>query len=394
MDPIKNPFSPGAGSPPYGLFGRDNILEQARILLGRIRQKRSEKSMLLTGLRGVGKTVLLNEVEYIAREKYEYKTIFIEALEDKSLAALLIPDIRRMFFDLDRMAGMGDKVRRGLAVLKSFMSAIKISWKDFEAGLDIEPETGTADTGDIQIDLPNLFIALGDAAKERGASVAILIDEVQYFGTQELSALIMAMHKMQQRRLPVTLIGAGLPILPALTGESKSYAERLFDFPVVGPLAEEDAFNALREPARAEGVSFHEDALSEVFRLTEGYPYFIQEWGYQTWNLAEGSEITMEVVKQSTEIAIRRLDKNFFRVRFDRLTPKEKAYLRAMSSLGAGPYRSGSIASAMGVKRSNLGPVRERLIRKGMIYSPAYGETAFTVPLFSDFMLREMPPGH
>ena len=224
MDPIKNPFSPGAGSPPYELFGRESILEQARILLGRIRQKRSEKSMLLTGLRGVGKTVLLNEIDHIARERYEYKTIFIEALEDKSMAALLVPDIRRMFFELDRLAGVGDKVRRGFAVLKSFMGAVKVSWKDFEVGLDIDPETGTADTGDIQLDLPNLFIALGEAAKERNASVAILIDEVQYFGVQELSALIIAMHKMQQRRLPLTLIGAGLPILPTLTGESKSYA--------------------------------------------------------------------------------------------------------------------------------------------------------------------------
>jgi hypothetical protein len=391
MDPIKNPFSPGAGSPPYDLFGRENILEQTRILLGRIQQKRSEKSMLLTGLRGVGKTVLLNEIDHIAREQFKYKTIFIEALEDKPLAALLVPDIRRMFFELDRIAGMGDRVRRGLAVLKSFMGAIKVSWKDFEIGLDIDPETGTADTGDIQIDLPNLFVALGEAADERKTSVAILIDEVQYFGIQELGALIMAMHRMQQRRLPLTLIGAGLPILPALTGESKSYAERLFDFPVIGPLSRKDAHNALLEPVKAEGVFFNEEAIEEVYRLTQGYPYFIQEWGYQTWNLADGPDITLEVVRQATEVVVNRLDKNFFRVRFDRLTPKEKEYLRAMASLGPGPYRSSEIASVQGVKTSSLGPVRERLIKKGMIYSPVYGETTFTVPLFSDFMLREMP---
>jgi hypothetical protein len=391
MDPIKNPFSPGAGSPPYDLFGRENILEQARILLGRIQQKRSEKSMLLTGLRGVGKTVLLNEIDHIAREQFKYKTIFVEALEDKPLAALLIPDIRRMFFELDRLAGMGDRVRRGLAVLKSFMGAIKVSWKDFEIGLDIDPETGTADTGDIQIDLPNLFVALGEAAEERKASVAVLIDEVQYFGIQELSALILAMHRMQQRRLPLTLIGAGLPILPALTGESKSYAERLFDFPVVGPLSKADAHKALQEPVKAEESLFHEEALEEIYHLTQGYPYFIQEWGYQAWNLAAGPDITMEVIRQATKIVVDRLDRNFFRVRFDRLTPKEKEYLRAMASLGSGPYRSSAIASVRGVKTSTLGPVRERLIRKGMIYSPAYGETAFTVPLFSDFMLREMP---
>jgi hypothetical protein len=391
MDPVRNPFSPGAGSPPYDLFGRESTLEQACILLARVKERRPEKSLLLTGLRGVGKTVLLNEIENIAREKYAYKTIFFEALETKPLSVLLTPDIRRMFFELDRMAGIGSKAKRGLAVLKSFMNAIKISWKDFEVGLDIEPEQGTADTGDIQIDLPNLFIALGEAADERNASVVILIDEVQYLGIQEIGALIMAMHKMQQRKLPITLIGAGLPFLPALAGESKSYAERLFSFPTIGPLSSQDARKALREPVRAEGVFFCEDALDEIVSFTQGYPYFLQEWGYQTWNLAAEPEITLEMVRQATEIVIKRLDENFFRVRFDRLTPKEKKYLRAMASLGAGSHRSGEIASVLGVRISSVGTLRERLIKKGMIYSPVYGEMEFTVPLFNEFLLREMP---
>lgn len=391
MDPIRNPFSPGAGSPPYDLFGREHILEQARILLGRIRQKRSEKSLLLTGLRGVGKTVLLNEIEHMAIENEGYKTIFIEAHEEKPLSALLVPDIRRLFFELDRLSGVGNKVRRGLAVLKSFMGSIRVSWKDIEIGLDIDPETGTADSGDIQIDLPNLFIALGEAAEERNTAVAILIDEIQYFETKELSALIMAMHKMQQRRLPLVLIGAGLPILPALAGESKSYAERLFNFPVIGALSPEDAGKALQNPVQAEGAFFHEDALDEIVRLTQGYPYFLQEWGYQAWNIAPNPEIPLQLVRDATEIVIRRLDENFFRVRFDRLTPKEKDYLRAMASLGAGPHRTAEIAAACGVKLSALGPTRERLIKKGMIYSPAHGEMAFTVPLFDEFMLREIP---
>lgn len=393
VDPIQNPFFPGAGTPPYDLFGRGDVLEQARILLERVRRGRPDKSLLLTGLRGVGKTVLLNEIERMAKGEEGYRTILIEAHEDKSLAALLVPDIRRLFFELNRLAGMGDKVRRGLAVLKSFMSSVKVSWKDVEIGLDIEPEPGTSDTGDIQIDLPHLFVALGEAAVERNVAVALLIDEIQYFGSHELSALIMSMHKMQQLRLPLVLVGAGLPILPALVGDSKSYAERLFSFPTIGALSHEDARKALRDPVRAEGAFFHESALDEVVRLTQGYPYFLQEWGYQAWNLAPGPEISLQLIHEATGAVVRRLDENFFRVRFDRLTPKEKKYLRSMASLGSGPYRSAEIAAVQGVKMSALGTVRDQLIKKGMIYSPVHGETAFTVPLFDRFMLREMPEG-
>lgn len=278
MDPIKNPFSPGAGAPPPELVGRDGILEQARILLGRVKAKRPEKSMLLTGLRGVGKTVLLNEIERLAVAT-GYRSISVEAHEDKTLAALLIPHLRKVLFDLDRMAGAGDKVRRGLRVLGSFVGALKVTLDDVTFGMDIDPESGSADSGDLELDLPNLFVAIGDAAEERKASVAILIDEIQYFGPIELGALIMAMHKIQQRQLPIVLVGAGLPILPALAGESKSYAERLFSFPAVGALSKEDAEKALQEPAQAVGVAFERGALSEVYRLTRGYPYFLQEWG-------------------------------------------------------------------------------------------------------------------
>lgn len=390
MDPIKNPFSPGAGSPPPELVGRDSILEQTRILLARVKLQRPEKSFLLTGLRGVGKTVLLNEMEQIA-ERAEYRTVLVEAHEDKSLGALLAPHLRRLLFDLNRIAGAGDKARRGLAVLKSFIGAVKIRVADFELGLDIEPERGSADSGDIEADLPNLFLAVAEAAQERKTAVAILIDEIQYLAQGELSALIMAMHKMQQRRLPLVLIGAGLPILPALAGESKSYAERLFQFPDIGPLSESDAAKALQYPVKAAGMEFEADALHEIFRLTLGYPYFLQEWGYQSWNRAIKTPITIEVVHNTTADVIRRLDENFFRVRFDRLTLSEKSYLRAMAHLGLGAHRSGDIASALGVKVSSLGPVRARLIKKGMIYSPIHGDMAFTVPLFDEFMRRAIP---
>ena len=233
MDPIKNPFSPGAGAPPPELVGRDHVLEQTRILLGRVKKKRPEKSILLTGLRGVGKTVLLNEMERSAR-KDGYETVSLEAHEDKPLGVLLTPSLRSLLFNLDRMEGAKDKVKRGLAVLRSFVGALKVTISDIEFGLDIEPEKGAADSGDLEVDLSALFVAVAEAAEDRKAAVAILIDEIQYFGEKELSALIMAMHKMQQKQLPLVLLGAGLPILPRLAGESKSYAERLFSFPDIG----------------------------------------------------------------------------------------------------------------------------------------------------------------
>lgn len=390
MDAIKNPFSPGAGSPPPELVGRDAILEQARVLLGRVREKRPEKSLLMTGLRGVGKTVLLNEMERLAIAA-GYRTILVEAHGAKRLPALLAPHLRRLLFDLDRMAGMGDKAKRGLAVLKSFASAVRVTVGDVEIGLDIDPEKGVADSGDLEADLPALFAAVAEAAEERGTAVAILIDEVQYLGQAELSALIMAMHKMQQRQLPLVLVGAGLPILPALAGESKSYAERLFNFPNLGPLAQADAVKAIRDPLLVSGVDIRPDALGEVFRLTQGYPYFLQEWGYQAWNRASASPITLEVVRAATPTVIERLDQNFFRVRFDRLTPREKDCLRAMAGLGPNAHATGDVAAQLKMKVTSIGPLRASLLKKGMVYSPAHGQMAFTVPLFDEFILRAMP---
>lgn len=390
MDPIKNPFSPGAGAPPPELVGRETILDQARVLLARIKAKRPEKSILLTGLRGVGKTVLLNEIERMA-SKEGYRTLGLEAHEDKSLAALLVPPLRKLLFDLDRVAGAGDKAKRALGVLKGFMNGVKVTIGELEVGLDIDPEKGTADSGDLESDLPNLFVAVAETAEDRAMPVALLIDELQYFNPKELSALIMAMHKMQQRQLPMILLGAGLPILPGLAGESKSYAERLFNFPDIGALSEADAIKALREPTKAVGVEFKGNALKEIFRLTHGYPYFLQEWGYQAWNRAPASPITLQIVQGATPVVIERLDQSFFRVRFDRLTGSEKKFLRAMAGLGPGSHGSGEVADALGVKINSVGPVRASLIKKGMIYSPAHGDVAFTVPLFDQFMLRAIP---
>ena len=350
--------------------------------------------MLLTGLRGVGKTVLLNEIERLAKENNGYRTISIEAHEDKALGPLIAPHLKTLLYGLDRIAGAGDKVKRGLAVLRSFIGASKspraTSRLDWTSTRKKAPPTAAI----WRSICPTYSLPWAKRPKNAPSAVAVLIDEIQYFNRKELGALIMALHKVQQRRLPLVLLGAGLPILPGLAGESKSYAERLFSFPDVGALSEEDAAKALRDPAQAFGVAFEPAALQEVFRLTNGYPYFLQEWGYQAWNLAAASPITLQVVQNATAIVIPRLEKNFFRVRFDRLTPSEKNFLRAMAELGAGPHRTGDIASTLGVKIASLGPVRARLIKKGMVYSPSHGDIAFTVPLFDEFMVRAIREFH
>ncbi len=390
MDNVANPFSPGAGSPPPELVGREGILDQAKILFARVKRGRSEKSLLLTGLRGVGKTVLLNKMEQIAQE-CGYRTILVEAHEDKSLAALLAPHLRRLLYDLDRIAGAGHRVRRALTALKSFLGAVTVSVSDVSIGLDIEPEPGIADSGDLEVDLPDLFTIVAEAAVERGSAAAILIDELQYFSSKELSALIMAMHRLQQRQLPLVLVGAGLPILPGLAGESKSYAERLFSFPDIGPLSDVEATRALQEPAKAASASFEPDALRQIVAVTRGYPYFLQEWGYQAWNHSPTPAITVDTVDRASDQVVRRLDQNFFRVRFDRLTPGDSRFLRAVAELGAGPCRVGDVATLLQVRPASLSPVRAKLIKKGMIYSPSYGDIAFTVPLFDEFMRRAIP---
>jgi type II secretory pathway predicted ATPase ExeA len=395
MDPLNNPFSPGAGSPPPELAGRSDILQQALMTLARVKQGRAEKSMLIIGLRGTGKTVLLHEIAGLA-EKREYKSVMIEAHEKKSLPELLLPELRRILFSLDNIGGMiSSKVKRAFRVLKSFVSNVKVSLKmqEIDLGLGIESEKGAADSGDLESDLAQVFIALGEAAQDRNTAVAIIIDELQYLSDEELSSLIMAAHKISQKSLPVVLIGAGLPQLVAKAGRAKSYAERLFDYPELGPLKKEDAKTALQEPVQkeVEGVYFTDEALDEIIRVTQGYPYFLQEWGYQAWNLATTSAIDVDIAKKATKASIQRLDQSFFRVRFDRLTPREKEYLRALAELGADPQRSGDVALELGLDVQNAAPLRNNLIKKGMIYSPKHGDTAFTVPLFEDFIKRIMP---
>lgn len=393
MDKGKNPFSPGAGTPPPELAGRQDILEHALIALERVKNGRSEKSMLLIGLRGVGKTVLLVEIQHLAEEK-GYKVAMIEAYESrhkKSLAELLALHLRPVLFDLDRGEKLSEKAKRALRVFKSFISAIKFKVNDLEFYLNYEPEKGAADSGDLETDLAELLTAIGEAAKDRHTAVAIIIDELQYVDEVELSALIMAVHRISQKSLPLIVIGAGLPQLVGKTGNSKSYAERLFTYPPVGPLEKKDAKIALQKPVQELGVKFTEEALDDIIRETKCYPYFLQEWGKHAWDVAEHSPITIDDVKKATKHSIQNLDKDFFRVRFDRLTPSEKRYVRALAELGSKPQRSGDIAEKLGVAVNRVAPLRSQLIKKGMIYSPAHGDTAFTVPLFEEFLIRHIP---
>jgi hypothetical protein len=390
MNPLQNPFSPGAGSPPPELAGRQNILDKSKTALGRLKAGKSEKSFLLVGLRGVGKTVLLNTIHKYAQNQ-EFKSILVEAHEGKSLAALLLPPLRQLLFSLDQMENINQKVKRGLRVLKSFLSGVKMKISDIEISLDIDPELGSADSGDLEADFPVLLEAIAEAAQSRETAVAIIIDEIQYLSEKEFSALIMAVHRISQRQLPLILVGAGLPQLLGLAGRSKSYAERLFDYPKVGPLNHEDTILAIQEPVKEQGVHFSDAALNEIISKTEGYPYFLQEWGYNSWNLAKNPEISLEVVQEATKASLQRLDESFFRVRFDRLISSEKRYLRALADFGNGIHRSTDVAEKLKVKPQSVAPVRASLLKKGMIHSPSYGDIEFTVPLFDDFMRREMP---
>jgi hypothetical protein len=276
-----------------------------------------------------------------------------------------------------------------LRVFRSFLGTIKVG--NEHISMEIDPEVGTGDSGNLQADLSALFVAVAEAAKARGTALVLLLDEMQYLGEKEFRALISALHAVGQRQLPLVLFGAGLPQLVGLAGKAKSYAERLFLCPAVGPLGAAESSDALQTPVQTQNVEFTEGALGAVFGLTQGYPYFLQEWGYELWNFAESSPITAENVAEATPGIIRKLDENFFRVRFDRLTPSEKRYLRAMAELGDGPHRSGDVAARLGAAVQAVAPVRSSLIRKGMAYSPAHGDIDFTVPLFAAFMRRAIP---
>ncbi len=355
--------------------------------MDRVLRGRPTKGMMLLGLRGVGKTVLLNRL-HASAEGIGFRTAKVEAPEGGMLPQLLAPELRRVLYSLDLKISAGYQMRRAASVLRNFVSVFKVKVGDIELG--VEPATG-ADTGNLEQDLPDLLVAVCEAAHERKVAVGIFLDEVQYLSSEELASLIVACHEVSQRGLPFLFVGAGLPQIAALAGNAKSYAERLFTYPEIGPLDAGAARLALVRPARDEGAEYADGAIEEILRVTERYPYFIQEWGFHVWNASPDTPIQREDVVSATPGVIAHLDANFFRVRFDRLTQLQQKYLRAMAEIGQGPYQTGDIAAMLGVEARTVAPVRQQLINKGMVWSQRHGETAFTVPLFDAFMKRQMP---
>ena len=385
MDAVRNPFAPGAGTTTPELAGREDLLEAASVALQRLGRARSARGLVLTGLRGTGKTVLLNALERQA-EALDYETAFIEAPEDVALQSLLYPKLRQAMTRFSKAEAARKFAHRGMRTLRSFASVFRLEHEGVT--LSVDPEPGSADSGKLELDLTDVFLRLGETAKAAGRGWALCLDELQYLSKDELAALIVALHRCTQRDLPVIMFGAGLPQIAALSGNAKSYAERLFDFRTIGPLGANASQRALREPIADEDEAITEEALQAIYTITRGYAYFLQEWGYQCWNAADSSPIGIEDVEQATPRAFARLDDSFFRVRFDRLTPSERAYVRAMASLGEGPYRSGDVADALGRNSTSLAPTRASIIRKGMIYSPSHGDIDFTVPMFEGYLER------
>jgi AAA ATPase domain len=385
MDPFANPFRPGAGTPPPALVGRDELIAKYEVALRRALAGRPGKSIMPIGLRGVGKTVLLTRFHEIASER-GLRVGLIEAPESGDFKRLMATRLRSILLELDR-GPVSRVVKRALGILKSFSYTLP---DGTSIALDVDAVAGSADSGILAEDTADLLTAVGEAARERESGLLLAIDELQYLDGEELGALISAIHRTVQLSLPVILVGAGLPQLPGLAGNAKSYAERLFDFPRIDSLESDDARAVLSVPAGEQSVSFADDALAEIVAITRGYPYFLQEWGYHVWNAAPSSPITLEDVHLAAPDVQRQLDENFFQVRMDRLTPAEKRYLQAMAELGAGPHRSGDIAARLGVKVESVAPRRSVLIQKGMVYSPAHWDTAFTVPLFDEFLRRDV----
>ena len=379
MEPRENPFAPGAGCLPPALAGRDKMLEEADVLLSRAVQGLPAKSMLMHGLRGVGKTVLLLRMGQMARER-GYFVISYEATEDDSILPSLVHALKRVLYDMKQ----GEKVKHALMVLCSFVRSVRLG--SVELGVDVAP--GYADSGNPEKDLVDVFVAVGEAAQERKMGVALLIDEVHILGKKDFGMLIMAMHKMQQLRLPIIMIAAGLPVLMRLAGEAKTYAERLFSMSLIGHLDEAQSTEALGKPIREQGVRVGDDVLHHIYTHTQGYPYFLQEWGSHLWNVSPGPHIELEDALAASAKVQECLDNAFYRVRYERLTPKERIFMRAMARVRGEKVPMTALAQEMGVKVSGLSTVRERLIQKGMIYSPERGYIAYSVPLFGHFLRR------
>jgi Cdc6-related protein, AAA superfamily ATPase len=391
MQALTNPYTPNAGAEPQAVVGRDDQLGSFDLLLARIERGRTEQSMIITGLRGVGKTVLLGQfrAKALARD-WVVVELEVSKNDESHFRRTLATKLRTALFELSPRVRWTERFQHAAAVLRSFTVSVDAAGT-LTAGLDVDAAQGFGDHGDLSLDVTDVFVALGEAARERGRGVVLLLDEVQFLSKQQLEAVIEALHKMVQRKLPITLVGAGLPQIAELAGDAKSYAERLFKFPSIGNLEDEDAKAALTKPASEEDVSYESDALIEALTVTGGYPYFLQELGYAVWTVAEGPVITRDDVVTAVPGYEAKLDESFFRVRLDRATEMQRVYLRAMAQLGPQAQKASDVAEVMGRTSQNLGPTRAELINMGLLFTPEHGYAAFTVPHFDTFMIRAMP---
>ncbi len=377
-----------AGNPPAALTGREQQQEQFRRLLGRLRNGLNEQSMIMWGLRGAGKTVLLLEFESIADHEGWTSPEPMEIRSDTNFRAEFADAAYEALLRLNRRRAIGERLKAFSGLLSGFKAGVSTGGK---LEFSFDPGAIGGITGDLERDLTHLLAELGATARSHETGVVFLIDEMQFLDRTEIESVAAAMHRMSQLKLPIALAGAGLPQLPGLVVEAKSYAERLFSYPQVGPLDDKAAREALLEPARKEGVTFEEDALNRIVRRSGGYPTFIQAYGKEAWNMAPGEAIALDDVEACEPIVQSKLDEEFFHVRFEKATPRERRYMAAMADLGEGPYRSSDVAKRLSRRPSAMSTIRDSLIKKGLIYSPDHGAVDFTVPHFSPFMRRRYP---
>jgi hypothetical protein len=386
VDRRTNPYTPNAGARPPFLVGRDREIEAFDVLLTRMESGLTQQSMIITGLRGVGKTVLLGAFREIA-EEHGWVALDTEITKNSSFANRIARLARQALLRLSTSERWRHRARRAAAVLKSFSVTFDPDGA-VAVGLDVAPLRGEADSGDLIEDLTDLLLALGEAVKESGRGVVFLFDELQYLQVEELEALITALHKTVQRSLPVTLVGAGLPQIPAIAGEAKSYSERLFTFPRIGELGHADAVRALTIPAEERGVEYEAAAVEHIVEYTEGYPYFLQEYGSIVWDYAAASPITLRDAVSAQPVVEEKLDESFFRVRIERASQVERQYMKAMAECGPGPHTAGEVADRLKKTAQQVASTRARLIDKGLLFAPSYGSAAFTVPQFDRYLLR------
>lgn len=389
MDRVRNPYTPNAGSAPPVLAGRDAELEDFESVLERLASGKTDKAVAAIGLRGVGKTVLLGEFERIARE-HNWVAVPAEISKTKEFGPQLANLVRKALFQLSPKARWNDVAKRAAGVIRSFSMTVQPDGA-LTAGLDVEKVDGTADSGQFDEDLADVLESLGETARDVGRGVVFLLDEIQFLSKDELEALIGAIHRCIQRRLPITVACAGLPQLPGVAGDAKSYAERLFHYIQVIDLEPADARQAIVAPAAEEGVQFEDAAVEAIIAYTDGYPYFLQEFGRWVWDLAEGPVITAAEVADARYLVEAELDESFFKTRVQRSTKEELRYLRAMAALGPEPQKASDVAEQLGKTSEQVAPLRARLIAKGLLYTPKFGFAEFTVPQFDKFMLRYIP---